>query len=202
MQARESTVSQLLAHSNGIVSWSSCGRYLAVAKDTRVSVRDVRMNLSIVQVFTCADIVSSVQWAPEIVVEDNSSNLLLCAMYKRALVQVFSILDPTWTCKIAEGSCGMIHAKWTPDARHIITVSDFRIHATVWSLVDKSKYVIRNPKLGSEGFTFSPDGTHLAVAERSECKASMYYTCYLPDRSMMFDSRRILSEYIVWNRGS
>ncbi|RHZ15037.1 hypothetical protein DYB37_013551 [Aphanomyces astaci] len=155
------------------MSWSGCGRYLAVAKDTRLCVRDVTMNLSIVQLFTCVDLISAIQWAPHIETDSNSGDsmrLIFCAMYKRAIVQVFSILDPSWTCKIAEGICGLISAKWTPDTRHIITVSDFRIHATVWSLVDTSKYVIRHPKLGAEGFAFSPDGTYLAVAERSECK--------------------------------
>ncbi|RQM23021.1 hypothetical protein B5M09_010808 [Aphanomyces astaci] len=152
-------VSELLAHSQGIMSWSGCGRYLAVAKDTRLCVRDVTMNLSIVQLFTCVDLISAIQWAPHIETDSNSGDsmrLIFCAMYKRAIVQVFSILDPSWTCNEALNLPSF--------------VSDFRIHATVWSLVDTSKYVIRHPKLGAEGFAFSPDGTYLAVAERSECK--------------------------------
>ncbi|ETV94671.1 hypothetical protein H310_11657 [Aphanomyces invadans] len=166
----KTNVSELLAHSQGIMSWSGCGRYLAVAKDTRLCVRDVTMNLSIVQLYTCVDMISAIQWAPHDEHDTESMRLIFCAMFKRAIVQVFSILDPTWHCKIAEGICGLVAAKWTPDTRHIITVSDFRIHATVWSLVDTTKYVIRHPKLGAEGMTFSPDGTYLAVAERSECK--------------------------------
>ncbi|EQC39534.1 hypothetical protein SDRG_02972 [Saprolegnia diclina VS20] len=166
--ASSTNVSQLLPHSAGLLSWSSCGRYLGIAKDTRLSIRDATLNMAVVQVYTCVDLISSVQWAPS----DSSDglHLVLCAMYKRALVQVFSVTDPTWQCKIAEGICGLIGAKWTPDTRHIITISDFRIHATVWSLVDASKYVIRQPKLGTDGLTFSPDGAYLAVAERADCK--------------------------------
>ncbi|OQR95704.1 WD repeat-containing protein WRAP73 [Thraustotheca clavata] len=170
VDGHKTSVSQLLPHSNGLLSWSSCGRYLAIAKDTRLSIRDADFGMSVVQVFTCVDMISSVQWAPHTNGDGTEMQLVLCAMYKRALVQVFSILDPSWQCKIAEGICGLIGAKWTPDTQHIITISDFRIHATVWSLVDTSKYVIRQPKLGNDGFTFSPDGMFLAVAERSECK--------------------------------
>lgn len=63
-----------------------------------------------------------------------------------------------------------IYGKWTPDSRHYITVADFQLHATVWSLVDSAKYVIRSPKLAAEGFSFTADGELLAVAERHDCK--------------------------------
>ncbi|KAH9126662.1 hypothetical protein AeMF1_002924 [Aphanomyces euteiches] len=163
-------VSQLLAHSSGLISWSGCGRYLAVAKDTRLTVRDIELNMAVVQIFTCVDMISAIQWAPSDATNEPNMQLIFCAMYKRAIVQVFSVVDPSWTCKIAEGICGLISALWTPDTCHVITVSDFRIHATVWSLADATKYVIRNPKLGADGFSFSPDGTYLAVAERIDCK--------------------------------
>lgn len=65
-----------------------------------------------------------------------------------------------------------VYAKWAPSSRHLITVSDFQLHATVWSLQDSAKFIIRGPKLGAEGFVFSPDGALLAVAERHECKVS------------------------------
>jgi hypothetical protein len=57
-------------------------------------------------------------------------------------------------------------------------VSDFQLHATVWSLRDCSKYIIRHPKLGSEGFSFTSDGNFLAVAERTDCKDAVgIYNC-------------------------
>jgi hypothetical protein len=82
------------------------------------------------------------------------------------------VKDATWSCKISEGVAGMTHALWAPDSRHVITVSDFQLHASVWSLVDSSKSMIRHPKLGAEGFAFSPDGLLLAVAERHDCKVA------------------------------
>lgn len=63
-----------------------------------------------------------------------------------------------------------MYGKWAPDSRHFITVSDFQLHATVWSLMDGAKYIIRNPKLTAEGFSFSADIELLAVAERHDCK--------------------------------
>ena len=93
--ASSTNVSQLLPHSAGLLSWSSCGRYLAIAKDTRLNIRDATLNMAVIQVYTCVDIISSVQWAPS---DADGLHLVLCAMYKRALVQVFSVTDPTWQC--------------------------------------------------------------------------------------------------------
>lgn len=74
-----------------------------------------------------------------------------------------------------------MYGKWVPDSRHFITVSDFQLHATVWSLTDGAKYIIRNPKLGgAEGFTFSPESDFLAVAERHECKVRSEDWCPAP----------------------
>ena len=92
---------------------------------------------------------------------------ILCAMYSRTCVQVFSIADPEWKCRINEGiKClvytylkhskilyvqflgvaGLVGASWCPNSRSIITESDFGIQLTVWSLVDELSYILTNPK--------------------------------------------------------
>ena len=49
-------------------------------------------------------------------------------------------------------------------------MSDFRLRITVWSLVNKSVSFIKYPKLQQGGLEFSPDGIHMALAERRDCK--------------------------------
>lgn len=91
-------------------------------------------------------------------------------MYKRALVQVWSIEDPEWTCRITEGLAGLVHARWSPDGRHILTTADFQLHTTIWSLLNKSMFYVQHTKHPRQGITFSPDGRHMAVATRTNCK--------------------------------
>jgi len=115
--------------------------------------------------FSCYDSIDAVEWS-------HDSQYVLCAQYKRATVQVFSIHRKEWTCRIMEGVAGLVNAFWAPDGRHVLTTADFQVHMTVWSLVDDSKHwTISNPKLSSShGHSFSHDGNFLAVATRRECK--------------------------------
>jgi hypothetical protein len=91
-------------------------------------------------------------------------------MYKRSLVQVWSLEQPEWTCKIDEGSAGLIDVHWSPDSRHILTTADFHLRVTVWSLVNKTVSYIKYPKQCQQGLQFSADGKFLALAERRDCK--------------------------------
>ncbi|TMW64402.1 hypothetical protein Poli38472_013024 [Pythium oligandrum] len=166
----ETDVSTPMKVSSGLVQWSPCGAFLAVGTTNRLTIRE-KSTLQIVQQYVTVDVIQSIAWSED-------SQLVLTAMYKRGVVQVWSVKDVTWSCKINEGVAGMTYAMWAPDARHVITVSDFQLHATVWSLMDASKSVIRSPKLGAEGFAFSPDERYLAVLERHECKDSLgLYSC-------------------------
>lgn len=47
---------------------------------------------------------------------------------------MISVSRPNWQCRIREGMAGMVRALWVPDARHIVTFSDFNLHMSVWSL--------------------------------------------------------------------
>ncbi|GLE00672.1 hypothetical protein PINS_up009460 [Pythium insidiosum] len=158
----ESTVSSVMRVTNGLVQWSPCGDMLAVATTNRLVIRDSG-TWQIRQQYSTVDVIQAIAWSDD-------SQLVLTAMYKRGIVQVWSVQDATWACKITEGVAGMIYARWAPDSRHVLTVSDFQLHASVWSLEDASKSVIRHPKLGADGIAFSRDCRYVAVAERHECK--------------------------------
>ena len=72
-----------------------------------------------------------------------------------------------WSCKINEGAAGLASAFWCPDGEHVITVADFNIRMSVWSLKDRSCVHIKFPKLATRrGFDFSPDGRFMCVAQR------------------------------------
>lgn len=100
----------------------------------------------------------------------SDGNYVLSAMFKRALVQVWSIEDPEWTCRLTEGLAGLVHARWSPDGRHILTTADFQLHTTIWSLLNKSIFYVQHTKHPRQGITFSPDGRYMAVATRTDCK--------------------------------
>jgi hypothetical protein len=94
-------------------------------------------------------------------------------------VQLWSVQDASWTCKISEGVAGLVFACWTPDSRHVLTVSDFQLHATIWSLEDPTaRSSIRSPKLAGDGLSFSSNGEFLVVAERHDGKDFLgIYSC-------------------------
>lgn len=83
---------------------------------------------------------------------------------------MWSVEDAEWTARISEGVAGLVHARWSPDGRHVLTTADFQLHMTIWSLVRKSMYYVKHPKLQAGGVAFSPDGKYMAVATRSDCK--------------------------------
>lgn len=82
----------------------------------------------------------SVQWSSD-------SMYILCANYQRALVEVYSVADPAWQCRIDEvrpanscrgqimshpllclqGAAGLEAACWAPDGRHILTTAEFQV---------------------------------------------------------------------------
>jgi hypothetical protein len=76
-------------------------------------VRDVD-TLNVVQLFSCLDKIEHIEWACD-------SNFILCGLFKRAMVQAWSVEQPDWNCKIDEGPAGISHARWSPEGRQIIT---------------------------------------------------------------------------------
>lgn len=154
--------SEVFKQSNQLCKVSPDGKYLATCVQYRLVVRDVS-NLQILQLYTCLDQISYMDWSSD-------SLFILCAMYKRGLVQVWSLEQPDWHCKIDEGSIGLVSSRWSPDGRHILNTTEFHLRVTVWSLCTKAVSYIKYPKACSKGIDFSRDGCYMALAERRDCK--------------------------------
>uniref|UniRef100_A0A9J7XWJ2 WD repeat containing, antisense to TP73 n=2 Tax=Cyprinus carpio TaxID=7962 RepID=A0A9J7XWJ2_CYPCA len=142
--------SEVFKQSNQLCKVSPDGKYLATCVQYRLVVRDIN-SLQIVHLYTCLDQVMHMEWSSD-------SLFILCAMYKRGLVQVWSLEQPDWHCKIDEGSIGLVSSRWSPDGRHILNTTEFNVSMVVG------------------GVSFAPcqlllaDGRYMALAERRECK--------------------------------
>ncbi|XP_017915953.1 PREDICTED: WD repeat-containing protein WRAP73 isoform X3 [Capra hircus] len=136
-------------------SQASCVQYRLVVRDANT--------LQILQLYTCLDQIQHLEWSAD-------SLFILCALYKRGLVQVWSLEQPEWHCKIDEGSAGLVASSWSPDGRHILNTTEFHLRITVWSLCTKSVSYIKYPKACQQGITFTRDGRYLALAERRDCR--------------------------------
>uniref|UniRef100_A0A803KS83 WD-repeat protein n=1 Tax=Chenopodium quinoa TaxID=63459 RepID=A0A803KS83_CHEQI len=88
----------------GPCCFSPNARYIAAAVDYRLVIRDTQ-SFKVVQLFSCLDKISYIQWALD-------SEYILCGLYKRPTIQVWSITQPEWTCKIDEGLAGIAYARW------------------------------------------------------------------------------------------
>ncbi|KAH6790477.1 Transducin/WD40 repeat-like superfamily protein [Perilla frutescens var. frutescens] len=146
----------------GPCAFSPNARFLAVAVDYRLVIRDVH-TLKVVQLFSCLDKITYIEWALD-------SEYILCGLYKRPMLQAWSLEQPEWTCKIDEGPAGISYARWSPDSRHILTTSEFQLRLTVWSLLNTACIHLQWPKHGSKGVSFTKDGKFAAICTRRDCK--------------------------------
>ncbi|XP_057778536.1 uncharacterized protein LOC130997287 [Salvia miltiorrhiza] len=146
----------------GPCAFSPDARFLAVAVDYRLVIRDVH-TLKVVQLFSCLDKITYIEWALD-------SEYILCGLYKRPMLQAWSLAQPEWTCKIDEGHAGISYARWSPDSRHILTTSEFQLRLTVWSLLNTACIHLQWPKHGSKGVSFTKDGKFAAICTRRDCK--------------------------------
>ncbi|KAK2584061.1 hypothetical protein KPH14_006509 [Odynerus spinipes] len=92
-----------------------------------------------------------IEWAP-------NDEYILCANIKKAVIQVYSVNFPQWKYKLIEGSAGLESVTWSPDSKHILTLSECNIQLSIWSLEDNN--VLHIPKLKSSVFNklmFSPN---------------------------------------------
>uniref|UniRef100_A0A673YKL1 WD repeat containing, antisense to TP73 n=1 Tax=Salmo trutta TaxID=8032 RepID=A0A673YKL1_SALTR len=154
--------SEVFKQSNQLCRVSPDGNYLATCVQYRLVVRDVN-TLQILHLYTCLDQIVHMEWSSD-------SLFVLCAMYKRGLVQVWSLEQPDWYCKIDEGSIGLVSSRWSPDGRHILNTTEFHLRVTVWSLCTKAVSYIKYPKACQKGIDFSRDGCYMALAERRDCR--------------------------------
>lgn len=137
--------------------FSPNGEYLAVVVEYRILIRSCD-TLRVVQLYSCLDRIQFFDWSPD-------SKYVLCCLKGKPIVQIWSIDEPDWTCKINEGPAGITGARWCPDARSILLTADFQIKATIWSLVDRKCVYIKGPKFSDKGIDFSQNEQTLLVAE-------------------------------------
>ena len=142
--------------------FSPDGRFLATAVEYRLVIRDAE-TLTVCSISSCLDRIHKIEWHPD-------SDHVLCACYKRGVVQCFSVSDEKWTCLIDEGPAGCVHARWSPNGTHILTVAEFNVRCAVWSLLDKSCVYLRQPKYADAGIDFSPNGKFILVCDAASAK--------------------------------
>lgn len=143
------------------------GEYLAASSGPRFSVRKIKSPHEVFQVYQSIDKIEKLEFSPD-------SEYILCALYSRNAIQVFSLKDPEWKCRINESVAGVISAAWCPDSRTVLTESDFGIQLSLWSLVDSTNAVISLPKpspgkgIKAQITAFSECNRFLAVVHRIE----------------------------------
>ncbi|KAL0111796.1 hypothetical protein PUN28_013170 [Cardiocondyla obscurior] len=108
-----------------------------------------------------------------------NSEYILCANTKRAIVQVYSIHNPQWKCKLTEGSAGLQSVSWAQDSKHILSIADFNILISIWNLEEQTVSYIQNVKSSSfDELHFSPNGERLAIiiTEEGQDVVAIYKT--------------------------
>ncbi|VDQ09865.1 unnamed protein product [Trichobilharzia regenti] len=100
---------------------------------------------------------------------------------------IFCLENPEWTCKVDEGSAGLLSAAWAPDSRHFLTTTDFHLRITIWSVSEGSVSYLKLPKACASNLAFCPGGRYLALLERRDLK----------DHLSLFDCRPQWT--LVWN---
>jgi WD40 repeat protein len=149
---------EIYKQSGSLCFFSPNGEYVATAVQKRLVIRETH-SLQIVQLYNCLDTIEEIVWAAD-------SDLILVASYKLGSFQVFSISDETWTAQIDEGIHGCSRVEFAPDARHILSFSDYELLITIWSLITKEAMYIQYPKNIDRGHQFRSDGSYFCLLER------------------------------------
>ncbi|CAL8072936.1 unnamed protein product [Calicophoron daubneyi] len=144
--------------SNTLASVSPNSIYVASVTQHKVIIR-LCASLQISQMCSCIDVIYAFSWSPD-------SLFILCVLKKRSIVQILSIENPDWVCKVDEGSAGLLSAVWAPDSRHFLTTTEFYLRITVWSLSEVSISYLKYPKACPNNLAFSPSGRYLGLLER------------------------------------
>lgn len=152
--------------SSGKAAFSPSGDHLVHLRDQSIVFLETE-TLQAIHVYPCADKVSQIEWSSD-------SKYVLCAMHGRGIVQIWSLENSQWRCRIDEGAAGVCHARWAPDARQILTVADFQVRVAVRSLVTKTVTFLPGCKFGSgKGLCFSNNKSWLAMLIRNDCSDSI-----------------------------
>ena len=150
--------SDCIDHSSGVLEYSPNGNLVAIAKGFDINVFETT-TLRPINRFVFNDVIEQLNWASD-------STLILVGIPKRGMAFARNVFEPDWNCKIDEGLAGMLHCRWAPTGRLVLTVSECKLRLTVWSLTDKSIQYIPSPKHEDRGVDFSPDNKLMAVVQK------------------------------------
>jgi hypothetical protein len=95
-------------------------------------------------------------------------------MFSRTAIQVFSVQDHDWRCRIDEGVAGLVNATWCPNSRSILAESDFGIQLAIWSLTDSNSYILANPKQNTYRASHSSAAPATALTSPAFCQQQLY----------------------------
>lgn len=140
-------------------AFSPNGRHVATAVGHRLIIRDSE-TLRVLQLYACLDSIDAIEWSP-------GSNYVMCGVFSRGLIQIWSVDSSEWSCKIDEGPAGVRAVRWSPDGTCVLAVAEWGLRVTVWSLTDRKCTYLGGPKHVGRGMAFSADGGHMAVLEVS-----------------------------------
>ncbi|TRY99425.1 hypothetical protein DNTS_022984 [Danionella cerebrum] len=154
--------SEVLKQSNQLCKVSPDGKFLATCVQYRLMVRDIN-TLQVLHMYTCLDQVMHMEWSSD-------SLFILCAMYKRGLVQVWSLEQPDWHCKIDEGSIGLVSSRWSmdfsADGRYMALAERRECKDYISVFVCDDWHLLRHFESETQdlsGVEWSPNGCVLAV---------------------------------------
>ncbi|MES1916504.1 MAG: hypothetical protein MHM6MM_008312, partial [Cercozoa sp. M6MM] len=153
----------------GVVRFSPDGSKLALLDRDKVVVRDPdTLEVLCVRGLSEEGTGTSLQWSA-------CSRRLLCALPKSAVCLAWQVVHDDsakpWQCRIDEGLAGLSFCRWGPHGHHLLTICDFALRLTLWSLRSRQVRFIERPKFANgRGVVFSPNGMSLAVLHRREGK--------------------------------
>lgn len=147
---------------NQLCDFSKDGTFFAIAYQSNLIIKSNK-KFDTIHSFIFPDIIEYLEWS-------RNSEYILCANIKKAIIQVYSIHYPEWKYKLIEGSAGLESVNWSPDSKYILTLSDFNIQISIWSLENQSVIHIQNVKSFFHKLYFSPNGDKLAVVVSIESK--------------------------------
>ncbi|XP_017757311.1 PREDICTED: WD repeat-containing protein WRAP73-like [Eufriesea mexicana] len=147
---------------NQLCNFSKDGRFFATAYQTNLIIKNHK-KLDTIHSFVFPDIIEYLEWS-------KNSEYILCANIKKAIIQIYSIRYPEWKYKLIEGSAGLESVTWSPDSKYILTLSDFNIQISIWSLENQNVTHIQNVKSSFHKLYFSPNGYKLATVVTNEGK--------------------------------
>ncbi len=155
------------------------GEFVANASGSKIIVRRLGNPTEVVQVYQAIDKVEKLEFSP-------NSLYLLVGLFTRNAIQIFSLSEPDWNCRINEGMAGVINAQWLPDSLSVMTESDFGVYLSIWSLTDNTQSVISLPKPVVKGFkcqytSFSDNKQFLSVLHRIELQDHIGVYSLLPN---------------------